>query len=313
MRFPDEWIDLVKSSVDIVDVIGKTVQLRQTGRNYVGLCPPFHDERHHPLPSIGKNSSSIVLAATRGGNVFNFIMETQHVSFPEAVSMLAQEQGLAVPAQSAQDRKREEKREQLRKINEEAARYYYRNLRQGPGLAARRYLEQRGITEELAREFYLAMHCRVGMAWFVFGSKNIDLQSAEEAGLISLGRQGYIDRFRDRILFPICDHLGRFIGFGGRAMNPQQPKYLNTAQTAVFDKSSVLYGLNWSKDAIKSQDQVIIVEGYTDLIALFSVGRQNVVASLGTAFTPRHARLLARFSKRAIIALTETPPAGGRY
>ncbi len=304
MRFPDEWIDLVKSSVDIVDVIGKTVQLRQTGRNYVGLCPPFHDERHHPLPSIGKNSSSIVLAATRGGNVFNFIMETQHVSFPEAVSMLAQEQGLAVPAQSAQDRKREEKREQLRKINEEAARYYYRNLRQGPGLAARRYLEQRGITEELAREFYLgyALPGWDGLVRFFWKQKNIDLQSAEEAGLISLGRQGYIDRFRDRILFPICDHLGRFIGFGGRAMNPQQPKYLNTAQTAVFDKSSVLYGLNWSKDAIKSQDQVIIVEGYTDLIALFSVGRQNVVASLGTAFTPRHARLLARFSKRAIIA-----------
>ncbi len=206
------------------------------------------------------------------------------------------------------------KREQLRKINEEAARYYYRNLRQGPGLAARRYLEQRGITEELAREFYLgyALPGWDGLVRFL-EAKNIDLQSAEEAGLISLGRQGYIDRFRDRILFPICDHLGRFIGFGGRAMNPQQPKYLNTAQTAVFDKSSVLYGLNWSKDAIKSQDQVIIVEGYTDLIALFqSAGRmwwpvweRHLLPGMPGCW---HGSARGRSS-----LLTETPPAGGRY
>lgn len=217
--------------------------------------------------------------------------------------MLAKERGIPVPHQSPRDRKREEKREQLRKTNEIAARYYYRNLRRESGQAARSYLKERGISEELAREFYLgyALKGWDGLVRFL-ESQKIDLGLAEEAGLISPGRQGYIDRFRDRIMFPICDHLGRFIGFGGRTTDPQQPKYLNTSQTPLFDKSSVLYGLNWSKDAIKQEDLVIIVEGYTDLITLYSAGRKNVVASLGTAFTPRHAQLLARFSKRAVIA-----------
>ncbi len=302
MRFPDEWIDRVKSSVDIVDVISKTVQLRQTGRNYVGLCP-FHDEKTPSFTVNREKQFYHCFGCNTGGNVFNFIMDTKHVSFPEAVTMIAEERGIPVPTQSPRDKEREQRREQLRKINETAARYYYRNLRQGPGEEARRYLEQRGITQQLAREFYLgyALTGWDGLVRFL-DSEQIDLGLAEAAGLVSSSQRGYIDRFRDRIMFPICDHLGRFIGFGGRSMNPQQPKYLNTAQTAVFDKSSVLYGLNWSKDAIKRQDQVIIVEGYTDLIALFAVGRQNVVASLGTAFTPRHARLLARFSKRAIIA-----------
>ncbi|MFY9495349.1 MAG: DNA primase [Limnochordia bacterium] len=302
MRFPDEWIDRVKSSVDIVEVIGRTVELRQTGRNFVGLCP-FHDEKTPSFTVNPEKQFFHCFGCNRGGNVFNFIMETQHVTFPEAVTLIAEERGIPVPAQSTRDKQREEKREQLRKINATAARYYYRALRQDAGEAARRYLAERGITQELAREFFLG-YAQPGWDGLVrfLESQDIDLKLAEEAGLIAPGRQGYIDRFRNRIMFPICDHLGRFIGFGGRSLDPRQPKYLNTTQTPVFDKSSVLYGLNWSKDAIKQQDQAIVVEGYTDLIALFSVGKENVVASLGTAFTPRHARMLGRFCKQAVIA-----------
>ncbi|MCK9526983.1 MAG: toprim domain-containing protein, partial [Limnochordia bacterium] len=132
--------------------------------------------------------------------------------------------------------------------------------------------------------------------------ESFDLEIAKRAGLISDSKRGYIDRFRGRLIFPICDHLGRFVGFGGRSTRAGQPKYLNTGQTEVFHKGYILYGLNWSKDEIKVKDQVILVEGYTDLISLFAVGRRNVVASLGTAFTPAHGKLLKRFCSQAIIA-----------
>lgn len=302
MRFPDEWIESVKSSVDIVEIIGRKVQLKQSGRNFVGLCP-FHAEKTPSFTVNPEKQFYHCFGCGRGGNVFNFIMETEHVSFPEAAGMLAKERGIPVPSLSPQASEREEKRRQLHKINETAARYYYRNLRQPEGRAALAYLEKRGIDKKLAREFFLGYS---SPDWDdlvrFFETEGFDLNLAQQAGLIGSGRQGYIDRFRQRIIFPICDHLGRFIGFGGRSLDPDQPKYLNSSQTAVFDKSSVLYGLNWTKEAIKQADRVIIVEGYTDLISLFASGQKNVAASLGTAFTPRQARLLARFSSRAVMA-----------
>lgn len=301
-RFSDEWIEMVKSSVDIVQVIGRKVQLRQTGRNFVGLCP-FHDER---TPSFSVNPERQFyhcFGCQRGGNVINFIMETEHLSFPEAVTKLAQEQGIPVPSLSPQDERREKRREQLREVNQLAARFYYRNLRSPDGAKARAYLDSRGITQRLARDFYLgyAPEGWDGLVRF-FEREGVDLHIAQAAGLISRGSQGYIDYFRDRIMFPICDHLGRFIGFGGRSTRSGQPKYLNTSETEVFNKSFVLYGLNWAKEEIKAQDQAIIVEGYTDVISLFGAGKKNVVASLGTAFTAQHSKLLKRFGSQVIIA-----------
>lgn len=301
-RFSDEWIESVKSSVDIVEVIGRRVQLKQAGRNFVGLCP-FHDER---TPSFSVNPERQFyhcFGCHSGGNVINFVMETEHLSFPEAVTKLAQERGIPIPSVSPQEQQREEKRDQLRQVNQLAARFYYRNLRSPSGGDARAYLEGRGITESLARDFYLgyALESWDGLVRFL-EEEGADLQIAQAAGLVYPGTQGHIDRFRGRIMFPICDHLGRFIGFGGRSTKRAQPKYLNTAETEVFNKSFVLYGLNWSKDEIKAQDQVIIVEGYTDLISLCAVGIRNVVASLGTAFTAQHSKLLKRFASQAIIA-----------
>ena len=301
-RFSDEWIERVKSAVDIVEVIGRRVELRQSGKNYVGLCP-FHNEK---TPSFSVNPERQFyhcFGCQTGGNVINFLMETEHLSFPEAVVRLAEEKGIPVPAVSRAEQEKEALRDQLRAANELAARYYYRNLRSPAGEGAWAYLQGRGIDETLARDFYLgyASDAWDGLVRFL-EHEGFDLEVANRAGLVSEGKRGYMDRFRGRLMFPICDHLGRFIGFGGRSTREGQPKYLNTGQTEVFNKSYVLYGLNWSKDEIKAQDQVIIVEGYTDLISLFAVGQKNVVASLGTAFTAAHGKLLQRFCSTAIIA-----------
>lgn len=278
------------------------MELKQTGQNYVGLCP-FHNEK---TPSFSVNPERQFyhcFGCQSGGNVINFVMETEHLSFPEAITKLAQEKGIKVPTVSVQEQKKEAERNKLREINELAARYYYRNLRSQVGNQARTYLADRGITEDLARSFYLGYATEEwdGLARFL-ESEGIDLQMAQAAGLVSRGKRGYIDRFRGRLMFPICDHLGRFLGFGGRGTREGQPKYLNTGQTAIFNKGFILYGLNWSKEEIKKQDTVVIVEGYTDLISLFAVGVKNVVATLGTAFTEAHARLLKRFCSQAIIA-----------
>lgn len=301
-RFSDEWIEQVKSSFDIVEVIGRSVQLRRSGRNFMGLCP-FHDEKTASFSVNQEKQFYHCFGCHAGGNVINFVMETEHLSFPEAVTKLAKEKGITIPNLSPRDSEIAKKREEIRKINEIAARYYYWNLRQPSGQASRAYLEQRGIGQNLARNFYIGYASKEwdGLVQFL-EKENIDLMMAVEAGLISQGSQGYIDRFRDRIIFPICDHIGRFIGFGGRSMQAGQPKYLNTIQTPVFNKSYVLYGLNWAKEEIKNQDFTVIVEGYTDVIALYSAGFKNVVASLGTSFTPNHARLLNRFSSKVIIA-----------
>lgn len=301
-RFSDEWIEMVKSSADIIEVIGRKVELKQTGRNFVGLCP-FHDER---TPSFSVNVERQFyhcFGCQRGGNVINFVMETEHLSFPEAVTKLAQERGIPVPTLSVQDEAREKRREKLREINQLAARFYYRQLRSTDGKKAQDYLQTRGITQKLARDFYLGYSPPSwdGLVRHL-AAQEIDLTLAQAAGLITQGSQGYIDYFRDRIMFPICDHLGRFIGFGGRSIGSGQPKYLNTSETEVFNKSYTLYGLNWSKDEIKNEDEAIIVEGYTDLIALFGAGKKNVVASLGTAFSPQHARLLKRFTSQVVMA-----------
>lgn len=301
-RFSDEWLDLVKSSVDIVEVIGRRVELKQSGKNLVGLCP-FHSEKTPSFTVNPEKQFYHCFGCQTGGNVINFVMETENLSFREAVIKLAQDKGIPVPAVSARQEKQEEERDKLRSINELAARYYYRNLRTEAGKEARAYLERRGINSRLARTFYLGYATEEwdGLARFL-ETQGVDLKDAEEAGLVFMGKRGYIDRFRGRIMFPICDHLGRFLGFGGRSTKEGQPKYLNTGQTLVFNKSYILYGLNWSKDEIKAQDQVVIVEGYTDLISLYAAGVKNAAASLGTAFTEAHAKLLKRFCSQAVLA-----------
>ncbi len=288
--------------MDIVSVIGRHVNLRQAGRNYVGLCP-FHSEK---TPSFTVNPEKrffYCFGCGAGGSAINFIMRFNNLSFTEAVVQLAEESGIPVPQLSQGESRERELRERLMAINQLAARYYYSMLRAAPGAQARRYLAERGISPVLARTFYLgyAPGGWDNLVKFLEG-QNASLEDAAAAGLISQGQRGYVDRFRDRIIFPICDHLGRFIGFGGRIISDGHPKYLNTTETPVFHKGRTVYGLNWTKDAIKEANRAVIVEGYTDLISLYSKGVRNVAASLGTAFTSAHARLLGRFTEHVTIA-----------
>lgn len=288
--------------MDIVSVIGRYVNLKQSGRNFVGLCP-FHSEK---TPSFTVNPEKrffYCFGCGTGGNVINFVMRFHNLSFTEAVVQLAHEAGIAVPQISPGERKRRELRERLMFLNQLAARYYYRMLRSPAGKHGWRYLAVRGINQDLARTFYLG-YAPAGWDNLVkfLEEQGVHLEEAEKAGLVSKGQRGYIDRFRDRIIFPICDHLGRFIGFGGRIIGDGHPKYLNTTETPVFHKGRIFYGLNWTKDSIKEADRAVIVEGYTDLIALYGKGVHNVVASLGTAFTAAQARLLGRFTKHVTIA-----------
>lgn len=300
-RFSEELLARVRAGNDIVQVVGEKVTLKQSGKEFVGLCP-FHDEK---TPSFSVNSEKQFyhcFGCGAGGSIFDFLMESEGLSFTEAVQILADRAGVALPASNVGDG--EANSRPLYDINHTAARYFYRMLRSSSGQAARRYLTQRGVTGELAKRFLLgyAPSDWSGLVQFLDG-QGVALSEAERAGLVIRGKNGsWYDRFRGRIVFPICDHRGRFVGFGARALGDEQPKYLNTPETAVFSKSRQLYGLNWAKDAIRNNDAVVLVEGYTDCIGLYKSGVKNVVASLGTAFGAAHAKLLSRFTRNLILA-----------
>lgn len=301
-QFSDDWLDKVKQAHSIVDIVGKKIDLKPSGQNFLGLCP-FHEEKTPSFSVNTQNQFYYCFGCGSGGNIFNWIMRTENLSFPDAVEVLAKEANIPMPKMSEKEQRMAEKHEQLYHVNYLAAQYYYKSLRSQTGATARRYLVDRGINGELAKQFYLGLSSAQWDGLLSFFQRNgIEESLAVEAGLIVKGKKGYYDRFRERIMFPICDYRGRFLGFGGRLYGQGQPKYLNTQETTIFHKSKNLYGLNWAKDAIAKQDSVVVVEGYTDCIGLYEKSIHNVVASLGTAFTQYHAQLLARFTKNIIIA-----------
>ncbi len=301
-QFSDEWLESVKGASDILDIVGAKVDLRQTGKNYTGLCP-FHDEK---TPSFSVNPDKqffYCFGCGAGGNVFNFLMRTEGLTFPEAAEALAEKSGIEVPHRSAEDTRRQEQRDTLYRLNHKAAEFFYRALRAEKGKQARQYLTSRGIGRDLARHFFLGY---APDSWDALtnhlSSEGFSEELLLQAGLALRGQRGLYDRFRQRIIFPICDHQGRFLGFGGRSVGQGSPKYLNSPESPVFRKAQALYGLNWSKEAIKERNTAVLVEGYTDCISLAAKGISNVTASLGTAFTADHARLLQRFASRTILA-----------
>jgi len=303
-QFSQEFVDRVRTAIDIVELISQDVKLMQRGKNYVGLCP-FHEEKTPSFSVSREEQLFYCFGCGVGGNVYNYVMNIHHISFPEAVEMLAKKAGIALPSVSPKQRRNSEKAETLFKINRLAAEYYYRMLRAAGGAQARQYLASRGIDLALARSFYLgyAPDAWDGLIKFLQASgEQISLELVAEAGLIIKGKNGYYDRFRNRVIFPICDVNKHFIGFGGRVIGDGEPKYLNTPETMIFHKGRTLYGLNWAKDAIKHYDYIVIVEGYTDCISLYARGIMNTAASLGTSFTMDHAQLISRFTRNVIIA-----------
>lgn len=298
-------VEDVRSAADIVKVVGDYVQLRKAGANMMGLCP-FH---HEKTPSFAVHPGKQIFhcfGCGAGGDVFKFVMLIENLTFPEALERLADKVGitLAKTAYGGKDSKSEE-RTALFKIHEIAARFYAAQLTgTGEGRAARAYLLDRGLKDEVVGRFLLGYAPRDGRALTRhLSSSGFDDDAMEKSGLVLRDTAGdrRFDRFRGRIIFPIANESGKIIAFGGRALGDEQPKYLNSPETPIYTKSRVLYHLDNGGKAIRKQDYAILVEGYMDCIAVDSCGIENVIASCGTSLTEAQIRLLGRYSRRVVV------------
>lgn len=303
MYYPDEVIEEVRSSNNIVDIIGGYVRLQKKGSSYFGLCP-FHNEKS-PSFSVSPNKQMYYcFGCGAGGNVFTFIMEYENQSFPEAVKILADRAGIALPeAELTEEQKRERnKRQLLLEINKTAANYFYYQLNGDQGQQAREYLENRRLSKETQIHFGLGYASKYSNDLYLYlKKKGYQDQILKETGLLTYDeKRGAHDKFWNRVMFPIMDVNNRVIGFGGRVMGDGTPKYLNSPETMLFDKSRNLYGLNYARTSRKPY--MIICEGYMDVIAMHQAGFTNAVASLGTAFTAQHSVLLKRYTQEVRLA-----------
>lgn len=303
MYYPDEVIEEVRSSNNIVDIIGGYVRLQKKGSSYFGLCP-FHNEKS-PSFSVSPNKQMYYcFGCGAGGNVFTFIMEYENQTFPEAVKILADRAGIALPeAELTEEQKRERnKRQLLLEINKTAANYFYYQLNGDQGQQAREYLENRRLSKETQVHFGLGYASKYSNDLYLYlKKKGYQDQILKETGLLTYDeKRGAHDKFWNRVMFPIMDVNNRVIGFGGRVMGDGTPKYLNSPETMLFDKSRNLYGLNYARTSRKPY--MIICEGYMDVIAMHQAGFTNAVASLGTAFTTQHSVLLKRYTQEVRLA-----------
>lgn len=303
MYYPDEVIEEVRSSNNIVDIIGGYVRLKKKGSSYFGLCP-FHNEKS-PSFSVSPNKQMYYcFGCGAGGNVFTFIMEYENQTFPEAVKILADRAGIALPeAELTEEQKRERnKRQLLLEINKTAANYFYYQLNGDQGQQAREYLENRRLSKETQIHFGLGYASKYSNDLYLYlKKKGYQDQILKETGLLTYDeKRGAHDKFWNRVMFPIMDVNNRVIGFGGRVMGDGTPKYLNSPETMLFDKSRNLYGLNYARTSRKPY--MIICEGYMDVIAMHQAGFTNAVASLGTAFTAQHSVLLKRYTQEVRLA-----------
>jgi len=310
---PDDKLEEIKDRVSIVEVISDYVSLKKLGKNYKGLCP-FHSEK---TPSFMVNEEKQIFhcfGCNTGGNVFNFLMKMDRLSFPEAARGLARRYGIDLSKIkiSETDKRETLKREWLFELNELAASYYHNLLiNENEGKEAREYLRQRGIGNDVTIDHRLgyAQNSWDGLLKFLL-KKGVPLSRVSEVGLIIPKKaQGFYDRFRDRMIFPIIDIHDKVIGFGGRVLDNSLPKYLNSPESSIYNKSNSLYGLKVAKDFIRSEDRVIVVEGYFDLLGLNQYGIKNVAATLGTSLTTGHIRILRRYTNN-IITVFDADEAG---
>jgi DNA primase len=294
---PDDTIRRIKDTANIVDVISEHVVLKKAGRNYLGLCP-FHAEKTPSFTVSAEKQIFYCFGCHIGGNVFSFMMQKEGVGFPEAVRLLAGKYGIEVPAShltSAQKEQRSEN-ERLCQINEEAARFFQRILIDPPqGQKAMGYLLGRGMTRKIidAHQLGYAPARWDGLLRY-FQGKKVPVDWLARAGLVipRKNNNGFYDRFRDRVIFPIRNLGGQVIGFGGRVMGDDLPKYLNSPETPVYNKRRCLYGIDKANRPARSAGRVYVVEGYFDVLAMHLYGYDNTVATLGTALTPEHVQLL---------------------
>jgi DNA primase len=307
-----DFKDQLKSSVDIVKVIGECVRLKKSGASrYTGLCP-FHTEK---TPSFSVNATHQFykcFGCGASGDVLKFVMEFEHVSFPEALRLLAERHGIPMPKRSEYADPETRLRGAVFQIQEIAQEAFREYLAAPAGAEARAYLEKRGVTPDVAAQFGLGYADRSGR-WLLRLLERHDFtaEQLEHSGLLAKREDGsFYDRFRHRLMFPIHSESGRVIGFGGRALDASdQPKYLNSADSPIYKKSAVLYNLHRAKESIRKRDRAVLVEGYMDAIGVWAAGVQEVVASCGTALTAQQVQMLRRHSDQ--MAVNFDPDAAG--
>ena len=297
MYIPDDLVEEIRSRNDIVDVISSYIKLQKKGGSYFGLCP-FHNEKSPSFSVTPSKQMYYCFGCGQGGNVFTFVMKYENMTFTEAVKFLADKAGISLPEQdySEEEKKKADLKSQLLDIHKEAALYYYRLLRSDKGQRAYEYLKGRGLSDETIKNFGLGYSSNYSDDLYKFiKSKGYSDDVLKESGLFTFSEKGVYDKFNNRVMFPIMDINNRVIGFGGRVMGDGKPKYLNSPETVLFDKSCNLYGMNIARGSRK--ESFLMCEGYMDVIALHQAGFNNAVASLGTAHTPRQANLIKRYAK----------------
>ena len=303
MRYPDDVIEEVRSRNDIVDVVGQYVHLQKKGANYFGLCP-FHNEKSPSFSVSPGKQMFYCFGCGEGGNVFSFLMKYDNLTFQEAVKTLAERSGVNLPDadDSPQAKAMRDKRQVLLDINKEAAKYYYYQLRQPNGQKGLQYFKERQLSDETMTQFGLGYSNITSNDLVLYlRKKGYSDSQIIEAGLASHDEKfGTHDKFWNRVMFPIQDANQKVIGFGGRVMGDGKPKYLNSPETMIFDKSRNLFGLNLAKNA--RAGYMIICEGYMDVIAMHQAGFNMAVASLGTAFTSGQAQILKRYTDEVILS-----------
>ena len=301
MRYSEELIEEVRSRNDIVDVISGYVKLKKSGSNYFGLCP-FHNEKSGSFSVSPSKQMYYCFGCGAGGNVITFIMEYENYTFMEAVRMLAERAGIELPQmeETPEERKSRDIRSQLLEINKLAAVYYFHQLRGQNGSTAMNYLKKRELSDETIQRFGLGYSSMYSDDLYRYiKSKGYKDDILKESGLFTYGDGKVTDKFWNRVMFPIMDMNNRVIGFGGRVMGDGKPKYLNSPETKLFDKSRNLYGLNIARTSRKPN--IIICEGYMDVISLHQAGFNQAVASLGTALTSGQASLMKRYTDQVLI------------
>ncbi|MDO4325345.1 MAG: DNA primase [bacterium] len=301
MYYPDELVEEVRMKNDIVDVISQYVKLQKKGGNYFGLCP-FHNEKSPSFSVSGAKQMYYCFGCGAGGNVLTFVMQYENYTFQEAITALAERAGVELPKQdtSQEARKQADLRTALIEINRLAANYYYYFLHQPQGKMALDYLKGRQLSDETMRRFGLGYSNKTSNDLYLYLKKKGYSDSIlKESGLFSIEEKGAYDKFWNRVMFPIMDVNNRVIGFGGRVMGDGKPKYLNSPETRLFDKSRNLYGLNYARTSRRKY--FLLCEGYMDVISMHQAGYTNAVASLGTAFTSQQAGILRRYVDQVIL------------
>ncbi len=301
-NYPEELIEEVRINNDILDVVSQYVKLEKKGRDYFGLCP-FHKEKTPSFSVAAAKQIYYCFGCGKGGNVIHFIMSIENLDFINAVKFLADRARIQLPDGDGEEEKNKARiRQEIIKINTEAARFFYGSLNGKEGEKARQYLKNRSIGGHIIRKFGIGYSPEEwSMLYNHLSAAGFDEELIAESGLVLKNKKGgFYDRFRSRIMFPIFDIRGNIIGFGGRVTDSSMPKYMNSPETKVYNKSKNLYALNMAKNS--GEKQLIVVEGYMDVISLHQNGIINTVASLGTALTESQGRILKKYAEEIVIA-----------